>query len=111
MNRQPGAGIISHSLGTKKAATGARLPHLYSAKSNKGELSNTIAYLSHLYQNGEISEKAFESLVKHACLLFVEAEIERKLSTYLEQKLLYLLEKFTSDNVVLELLGNPREDV
>ena len=69
-----------------------------------------FSYLAHLHTTGEISEKAFESLVEYACELFVEAEVERRLGAYLEKKLFGLLDKLTSDDAVLKLLGMYQDD-
>jgi len=88
-----------------------QLPYIYAVKSGKSNLRQVIAYLSSLYANGEISEKGFEVLVEQACMVFVETEIENRLSAYLERKLLDLLNRLSSEDAVLKLVGLSERDV
>ncbi len=88
----------------------SRLLHLSITRSGKSEVAEVVRYLSRLYVSGEITEKGFESLVKYYCQIFVEAEVERKFSAYLEQKLLKLLSRLASDDAVLEILGASTEE-
>ncbi len=102
-NAESGRRVVSLSFPASRLAL---------AKSSKGELAKDIAYLSQLYSSGEISEKAFENLVEKACQLFVEVEVERRLSAYLEHKIIRLLHKLTSElgDSDLTLLGANGED-
>lgn len=55
---------------------------------NAKNLKGLLSYLSYLYTEGEISDKAFESLVRHAYSVYVENEIEAKIQKMLKQHLL-----------------------
>jgi len=50
-------------------------------------LRQTIAYLSYLYAEGEISDRAFEVLVNYACSMFIDQEVERRIQNLLAEKL------------------------
>ena len=64
---------------------------------NLEKLKGSLSYFSYLYANGEISDKAFEALVRHACSIFIENEVEERLREALERKLsLFLRSKLFS---------------
>lgn len=50
-------------------------------------LRQTITYLSYLYSEGEISDRAFEVLVNYACSMFIDQEVERRIQHLLAEKL------------------------
>ena len=79
-----------------------QLPYIYAVKSGKSNLRKVISYLYSLYANGEISENGFEVLVEQACRVFVETEIENRLSAYIEEKVLDMLNMFSSEDAVLK---------
>lgn len=56
---------------------------------NARNLKGLLSYLTYLYTEGEISEKAFESLVRHAYSVYVENEMEAKIQKILKQHLLH----------------------
>lgn len=68
------------------------------------ELRVFLLRLSDLYAKGEISKKGFITLIEYTCQLFVEREIEDKLSVYLEQKVSNLSDRLFSKNVLINLL-------
>ncbi|HEY9848569.1 MAG TPA: hypothetical protein V6D28_03855 [Leptolyngbyaceae cyanobacterium] len=60
------------------------------ATSNLERLKIVISYFSYLNANGEISDKAFKTLVRYACSIFIENEVELRVEEVLEQKVLQL---------------------
>ncbi len=56
--------------------------------SNLERLKIALSYLSELKLKGEISDKGFETLVKYACSLFLANEVEAKIESALERKLI-----------------------
>jgi hypothetical protein len=65
----------------------------------------SLSYFSHLNANGEISDRAYEALVRYACAIFLQTEIEEIVYNTLEQKLEQFLMKniFTDDNGLFEV--------
>lgn len=59
--------------------------------SNLERLKIVISYFSYLNANGEISDKAFKALVRYACSIFIENEVESRVEEVLEQKLIRFL--------------------
>jgi hypothetical protein len=55
---------------------------------NAKNLKGLLSYLTYLYTEGEISEKAFEALVRHAYSIYVENEIEGRIQKMLKRDLL-----------------------
>jgi len=88
-----------------------QLPYIDGGNSGKSHLRQVILYLYSLYKNGEISKNGFEVLVEHACMVFVKTEAEKRLSAYLERKLLDLLNRLSSEDAVLKLIGLSERDV
>lgn len=72
-----------------------RIENIKKAASNRQKLTylnlekfkGLLSYFSYLQANGEISDKAFEALVRHACSIFIENEVEIIVQETLEQKL------------------------
>lgn len=89
-------------LATKEYADDSKifsLPYIDSKKSGKSHLRQVILYLYNLYKNGEISKNGFEVLVEHACMVFVQTEAEKRLSAYLERKILAMLNRLSSEDI------------
>jgi len=62
---------------------------------NVEKLKDVISYFSYLNANGEISDKAFDALVRHACSIFIENEVEVLVQETLEEKFItFLRSKF-----------------
>lgn len=62
---------------------------------NVEKLKGILSYFSSLHVNGEISDKAFEALVRHACSIFIENEVEIVVQQTLERKFVaFLRSKF-----------------
>ncbi|MGB3514388.1 MAG: hypothetical protein WBA93_35290 [Microcoleaceae cyanobacterium] len=93
------------SIGMEMEPYRSKVLHLSLTQSRKSELRKVVIDLSNLYKTGEISERAFEKLIEYACQSFVEAEVERRLGGYLDQKLIQLLDRLASDDSILQLLG------
>ncbi|OUL23290.1 hypothetical protein BV378_21640 [Nostoc sp. RF31YmG] len=51
-------------------------------------LKSIVSYFSYLNKNGEISDRAFEALVHYACSIFIENELEARVQTVVEQKII-----------------------
>lgn len=74
------------------------------SSSNMIRLKGILSYFSYLNINGEISDEAFEALVRYACSIFIENELEERVQFALEQKVMnfweskftYALEKYIS---------------
>ncbi|MGD1807848.1 hypothetical protein ACP6PL_20760 [Dapis sp. BLCC M126] len=98
------------SIGVEMEPYSSKLLHLSLAQSRKSELRKVVIDLSHLYKTGEISESAFEKLAEYACQSFVEAEVERRLGSYLDQKLVQLWDRLASDESILQLLEASTKD-
>ncbi|WGV27044.1 hypothetical protein [Halotia branconii] len=72
------------------------------SSSNMIRLKGILSYFSYLNINGEISDEAFEALVRYACSVFIENELEERVQFALEQKVMsfweskfiYALEKY-----------------
>ncbi|MBD2776297.1 hypothetical protein [Iningainema tapete] len=58
---------------------------------NVKKLKAVLSYFSYLRNNGEISDKAFENLVRYACSIFIENEVEEIVQEALELKLAQFL--------------------
>ncbi|MBP0017352.1 MAG: hypothetical protein J7647_07315 [Cyanobacteria bacterium SBLK] len=69
------------------------------------ELREILLRLSDLYANDEISKSRFTTLCEYACQLYIEKEIEERLSVYLEQKVSDLYSRLFSESVLIDLLG------
>jgi hypothetical protein len=64
---------------------------------NLEKLEGSLSYFSYLYANGEISDKAYKVLVRHACSIFIENEVEERIQEALERKLMqFWRSKFSS---------------
>lgn len=64
---------------------------------NVEKLKVAISYFSYLNANGEISDKAFDALVRYACSIFIENEVEILVQETLEEKFRkFLRSKFTN---------------
>ena len=50
------------------------------------KLKIVISYFSYLNAKGEISEQAFKALVRYACSIFIENELESRVEEVLEKK-------------------------
>lgn len=61
-------------------------------ESNLERLKITLSYLSYLKLQGTIEDRTFEVLVKYACSLFLENEVEEKIESALERKLMQFLD-------------------
>ncbi|NEQ38469.1 MAG: hypothetical protein F6K40_20235 [Okeania sp. SIO3I5] len=105
LNKVPLANIAN----TEPNANFSGLSSLSLTQSRKRELGKIVSDLSNLYEAGEISETDFEKLAEYASKSFVEAEIEKRLGSYLEQKLIKLSERLTSDKSILQLLEVSKE--
>lgn len=53
--------------------------------SNLEKFKSVLSYFSYLHVNG-VSDKAFEALVRHACSIFLENEVEIIIQETLERK-------------------------
>lgn len=70
---------------------------------NVEKLKGVLSYFSYLHKNGEISDKAFEFLVRHACAIFIENEVEVVVKDALEEKLMtFLFSKFAGSTEDIE---------
>ncbi|WP_026735659.1 hypothetical protein [Fischerella sp. PCC 9605] len=58
---------------------------------NVEKLKGVLSYFSYLHKSGEISDKAFEALVRYACSIFIENEVELRIQDALEEKILKFL--------------------
>ncbi|MBH8573270.1 hypothetical protein I8752_09615 [Nostocaceae cyanobacterium CENA369] len=58
---------------------------------NVEKLKGALSYFSHLHTTGEISDKAFETLVNHACSIFIENEVEFRVNEVIERKVIQFL--------------------
>lgn len=64
---------------------------------NVEKLKGVISYFSYLNVNGEISDKAFDALVRYACSIFIENEVEILVQETLEEKFMtFLHSKFAN---------------
>ena len=71
-----------HFLNKETALNRASLTRL-----NVERLKATLSYFSHLNATGEISDNSYQALVRYACEIFLETEIEKMIQDTLEQKL------------------------
>ncbi|MEO1430981.1 MAG: hypothetical protein AAFV71_18345 [Cyanobacteria bacterium J06633_8] len=70
---------------------------------NADNLKGVLSYFSYLYANGEISDKALEALVRHACSIFIENEVEIIFQETLERKFMtFLRSKFAGSEEDIE---------
>jgi hypothetical protein len=71
---------------------------------NVERFQGTLSYFSQLNATGEISDRAYEALVRYACAIFLQTEIEEIVHHTLEQKLeQFLIRKiFRDDNGLFE---------
>lgn len=58
----------------------------YLTSLNVEKLKSVLSYFSYLQSTGEISDKAFETLVSYACSIFIENEVEAKVQQVLDRK-------------------------
>ncbi|MGI2902036.1 MULTISPECIES: hypothetical protein [Tolypothrichaceae] len=71
---------------------------------NVEKLKGVLSYFSYLRANGEISDKAFESLVHYACSIFIENEVEEIVQETLERKLMqFVRSKFSSTDEAYDI--------
>lgn len=54
---------------------------------NVESLKGVLSYFSYLHAKGEISDKALEALVRYACAIFIENEVEERVQKAMERKL------------------------
>jgi hypothetical protein len=68
----------------------------------------TLSYFSHLNATGEISDKSYEALVRYACAIFIETEIEEMVQNSLKQKIDFFLmsKNLRIDNLLSESKEN-----
>ncbi|BAY83113.1 hypothetical protein NIES267_25990 [Calothrix parasitica NIES-267] len=66
---------------------------------NVKKLKAAISYFSYLNANGEISDKAFDALVRYACSIFIENEVEILVQETLEEKFIKFLRSKFMDSV------------
>jgi len=66
-------------------------------ESNLERLKIALSYFSYLKRQGTIEEQTFEVLVKYACSLFIENEVEEKIESVLERKLMQFFDSRLSD--------------
>lgn len=65
--------------------------------SNLVRLQSQLSFFSYLNINGEISDQTFEALVRYACSIFIENEVEARVQNAFEQKFINFWEsKFSS---------------
>ncbi|MFQ4142805.1 hypothetical protein [Chlorogloeopsis sp. ULAP02] len=77
-------------------------PHILT-RLNVEKLKGVLSYFSYLHNNGEISDRAFETLVRYACSIFIENEVEAKIKGTLERKLMqFLYSKFSDSTEDIE---------
>ncbi len=75
--------------------------------SNLVRLQSQLSFFSHLNINGEISDQAFEALVRYACSIFIKNEVEARVKNALEhvQKLLIMINIYL-ENTNLKFINN-----
>ena len=62
---------------------------------NVEKLKAVLSYFSQLHANEEINDKALEVLVRHACSIFIENQVEIVVQQTLERKIMtFLSSKF-----------------
>ena len=76
------AGIVKYAFTKHEALNQADFTAL-----NVESLKGTLSYFSQLHSKGEISDQAFEALVRYACAIFIENEVEERVQEALEHKL------------------------
>ncbi|RUR77142.1 hypothetical protein ACF3DV_02530 [Chlorogloeopsis fritschii PCC 9212] len=70
---------------------------------NVEKLKEVLSYFSYLHNNREINDQAFESLVRYACSIFIEQELEVRIQETLERKLMqFLYSKFSDSTEDIE---------
>ena len=60
---------------------------------NAKRLKTLVSYISHLYSKGEISEKAFKSIIGHAYLIYIERKLNLKIKK-VELRIQGMLEQY-----------------
>ncbi|MEH2378392.1 MAG: hypothetical protein V7K27_05730 [Nostoc sp.] len=75
--------VISNSAPSK----GVELTNVDFSVSNIVRLKSILSFFSYLNINGKISDEAFEVLVRYACSIFIENEIEARVKDVFEQKI------------------------
>lgn len=73
---------ISNSASSKDI----KLANVDFSASNLARLQSQLSFFSYLNINGEISDQAFEALVRYACSIFIENEVEARVQNALEEK-------------------------
>ncbi|MDF5707383.1 MAG: hypothetical protein PUP90_06795 [Nostoc sp. S4] len=85
--------VISNSASSKDI----ELTNADLSASNLVKFKSLLSFFSYLNMNGEISDRAFEALVRYACSIFIENEVEARVKDALEQKFINFWEsKFSS---------------
>lgn len=65
--------------------------------SNLVRLKRILSFFSYLNTKGEISDESCQALVRYACSIFIENEVEERVQAALEQRLIIFLQsKFSS---------------
>ncbi|BAZ32329.1 hypothetical protein NIES4074_48310 [Cylindrospermum sp. NIES-4074] len=67
------------------------------SESNLVRLKSILSFFSYLNMKGEISDESLEALVRYACSIFIENEVEARVQDAIEQRLIIFLQsKFSS---------------
>ncbi len=66
---------------------------------NLETLKAVLSYFAYLNSTGELSDRAFKAIVRDACAIFIENEIEQRIAASLERK---LEQFFSSKNPTLK---------
>jgi hypothetical protein len=66
----------------------SELSRLSSPEARLLRLKSILSYFSYLNKNGEISDQAFKNLVRYACSIFIENEVEARIGSVFEQKII-----------------------
>lgn len=80
-------GILNYPL-----KQGEYLNHSEFTASNLARLKIAISFFSYLNTKGEISDRAFKALVRYACSIFIDNEVELRVEELLDKKILQLWE-------------------
>lgn len=75
---------------------------------NVESLKGILSYISHLHTSGDISDKAREALVRYACSIFIENEVEERVQEAIESKLL-LFWQFKFSTAIDKYIFNSEE--
>lgn len=87
--------VISNSAPSKDI----ELTNVDFSASNLVRLKSLLSFFSYLNMNGEISDRAFEALVRYACSIFIENEVEARVQNALEQKFINFWESKLSSAI------------